>query len=55
MICEICGMNPATVHLTEIRGKRMSERHLCERCAEEGGLETFEGPESDDASGETLQ
>ena len=32
MTCQICGKNPATVHFTEI--------HVCERCAEEKGLQT---------------
>jgi protein arginine kinase activator len=30
--CDRCD-NPASVHLTEIRGKEKSERHLCENCA----------------------
>jgi len=30
--CDRCS-NPATVHLTEIRGKKKTERHLCEQCA----------------------
>jgi len=33
MICDICGKNPATVHLTEIIDEQMSELHLCEECA----------------------
>lgn len=33
MICDICGKNPATVHLTEIVDDQMSELHLCEECA----------------------
>lgn len=33
MLCEICGKNPATVHLTEIVDDQMSELHLCEECA----------------------
>ena len=33
MTCDICGKNPATVHLTEIVDDQMSELHLCEECA----------------------
>ena len=37
MICEPCGKNQATVHLTEIVNDQMSELHLCEQCAKEKG------------------
>jgi len=33
MLCDICGKNPATVHLTEIIDEQMTELHLCEECA----------------------
>lgn len=33
MVCDICGKNPATVHLTEIIDDQMNELHLCEECA----------------------
>ncbi|MDD5043985.1 MAG: UvrB/UvrC motif-containing protein [Candidatus Omnitrophica bacterium] len=33
MVCDICGKNQATVHLTEIIDDQMSELHLCEECA----------------------
>lgn len=33
MLCDICGKNPATVHLTEIVDEQMNELHLCEECA----------------------
>jgi len=33
MLCDICGKNPATVHLTEIIDEQMNELHLCEGCA----------------------
>ena len=39
MICNICGTNPATIHLTEIVNSQMVEIHLCETCAEEKGTE----------------
>src|SRR5262245_27904151 len=38
MLCQICGKNPANVHFTEIRDNKMSEIHVCERCAEEKGM-----------------
>jgi protein arginine kinase activator len=38
MVCQVCGKNPATVHFTEIHDNKMSEIHVCERCAEEKGL-----------------
>lgn len=33
MLCDICGKNLATVHLTEIIDDEMNELHLCEECA----------------------
>ncbi|MDI6758572.1 MAG: UvrB/UvrC motif-containing protein [Candidatus Omnitrophota bacterium] len=33
MLCDICGKNAATVHLTEIIDDLMNELHLCEQCA----------------------
>ncbi len=33
MLCDSCGKNQATVHLTEIIDEQMSELHLCEECA----------------------
>jgi len=59
MNCDICGKNPATVHLTEIIDEQMNELHLCEECAHQksaqmeqqfglgdllGGLASFEKP-----------
>ena len=38
MVCQVCGKNPATVHFTEIHDNKMTEIHVCERCAEEKGL-----------------
>jgi protein arginine kinase activator len=40
VVCQICGKNPATVHFTEIHDNKMSEIHVCERCAEEKGLQS---------------
>jgi protein arginine kinase activator len=33
MLCDICGKNMATVHLTEIIDDQINELHLCEDCA----------------------
>ena len=33
MLCDGCGKNQATVHLTEIVDDQMNELHLCEECA----------------------
>ncbi|MDD5129658.1 MAG: UvrB/UvrC motif-containing protein [Candidatus Omnitrophica bacterium] len=62
MLCDICGKNPATVHLTEIIDEQMNELHLCEDCARHksaameqqfglsdllAGMADFEKPSSD--------
>ena len=39
MICNICGTNEASIHLTEIVNDQMVEIHLCESCAQEKGTE----------------
>jgi protein arginine kinase activator len=64
MLCDVCGKNPATVHLTEIIDEQMSELHLCEGCAHQksmqmesqfglsdllAGLADFEKPAAKDA------
>ncbi len=33
MICEECGKNPSTVHLTKIINGKVSKMHLCQECA----------------------
>ena len=33
MKCDNCNKQPATVHLTEIKGGKKIEKHLCEQCA----------------------
>lgn len=35
MLCENCGKNPATVHLTKILNGTKTELHLCEACAKD--------------------
>lgn len=39
MLCDICGKNQATVHLTEIIDDQVSELHLCEECARQKSAE----------------
>ena len=39
MLCDICGKNPATVHLTEIVDDQMTELHLCEECARQKSVQ----------------
>jgi len=39
MVCNICGKNPATVHLTEIIDDQMNELHLCEECARQKSVQ----------------
>jgi len=39
MTCNICGINEATIHLTEIVNDQMVEVHLCETCAQEKGTD----------------
>lgn len=39
MLCDICGKNPATVHLTEIIDDQMNELHLCEECARQKSIQ----------------
>jgi len=39
MVCDVCGKNQATVHLTEIINDQMDELHLCEECARKKSLQ----------------
>lgn len=39
MICNLCGTQEATIHLTEIINDKMAEIHLCEACAQEKGTD----------------
>lgn len=39
MVCNVCGTNEASIHLTEIVNDQMVEIHLCESCAEEKGTQ----------------
>ena len=39
MVCNVCGQDEATIHLTEILNNQMIEIHLCENCAEQKGAD----------------
>ncbi|MBI4430682.1 MAG: UvrB/UvrC motif-containing protein [Candidatus Omnitrophica bacterium] len=39
MLCNLCGKNDASIHLTEIVNGKAIELHLCESCAQEKGAE----------------
>lgn len=39
MLCNVCGKNEATIHLTEIVNNQMVDLHLCEGCSQEKGSE----------------
>ena len=39
MLCNVCGLEEATIHLTEIINTKMVELHLCEQCAYEKGTD----------------
>jgi protein arginine kinase activator len=38
MQCEVCGKAAATLHYTEIVNSKMTELHMCTRCAEQKGV-----------------
>ena len=40
MICNVCGKNVATIHVTELIDGKMVEIHLCETCAKEKEVNT---------------
>lgn len=39
MLCDVCQVNQATVHLTEIIDDQMTELHLCEECAKNKSMD----------------
>jgi protein arginine kinase activator len=39
VVCNLCGTQDATIHLTEIVNNQMIEIHLCETCAQEKGTD----------------
>ena len=44
MVCDECGENEATVHLTQVVDNEMTTTHLCETCAAEKGLQGASQP-----------
>ncbi|PIQ82229.1 MAG: hypothetical protein COV76_04735 [Candidatus Omnitrophica bacterium CG11_big_fil_rev_8_21_14_0_20_64_10] len=38
MLCDLCGQNEASVHLSEVIDGESREIHLCQSCAEEKGI-----------------
>ena len=39
-VCDLCGENPAVMHLTQVVDNKTTTSNLCERCATERGLYT---------------
>ena len=39
MLCDICGKNPATIHIQEIVGSEKKVLHICPQCAEKRAME----------------
>ena len=44
MQCQSCHKNPAQLHFTNVQDNRMTEVHLCRKCAEERGLVAMPTP-----------
>lgn len=40
VLCQCCGKNPATIHITDIKDETKRELHICESCATEQGIGT---------------
>lgn len=40
VLCQCCGKNPATIHITDIKDDTKRELHICESCANEQGIGT---------------
>ena len=40
MVCDICHERDAVVNLTTIENNSVVQKHLCEQCAAERGVET---------------
>ena len=41
MKCEICDVAEATIHVKEVKNDKVTELHLCERCAREKGYHSM--------------
>jgi protein arginine kinase activator len=37
-LCDDCGINPATIHLTQIKNETTAVSHLCDECAQKHGI-----------------
>ena len=37
-LCDDCGINPATMHLTQIKNEATTVSHLCDECAKKHGI-----------------
>jgi len=48
-ICEVCHVNTATIHLTQIENGSATTRHLCQDCAESEGLQVIPNDGSEEA------
>ncbi|MGF7058364.1 UvrB/UvrC motif-containing protein [Brassicibacter mesophilus] len=44
MLCEECGKNQSTVHMTKIINNKVTELHLCEECAKKHKQFDFDAP-----------
>jgi protein arginine kinase activator len=41
MKCQVCGEAEAIIHVKEVKNEKVSELHLCEKCAREKGLHSM--------------
>ncbi|MGC9327374.1 MAG: UvrB/UvrC motif-containing protein [Candidatus Hinthialibacter sp.] len=39
MLCEICGKNPAKIHITQLKENKKYMLHICHECSQEYGIE----------------
>jgi len=46
MLCDICGINEATIHFKQVVNNQTTDIHLCEGCAEEKGFSLSNIPQS---------
>jgi protein arginine kinase activator len=55
MLCEVCREREASVHVTQMQGGDVAQRHLCPTCAAERGIETTVTTPPKNVLGEFLQ
>ena len=41
MKCQICGVAEATIHVKEVRNDKVSDMHICDKCAREKGFHSM--------------